>query len=146
MAKVTGQVGWVGKNKFGKYSIKLEDNDIWYNSNYEIKASKGDTVEFDDGGKKYCSKLRVIGSGGSSSSGGGSASNSDKERSLIRQNALRHAGVIVSNAIDCGIEDLNTELIADRTLELARRFEAYSSGEDAVVLDTHGSDKDFLDE
>ena len=126
MSKVTGTVGWVGKNKFGKYSLKLEESSIWYNSNYEIKANKGDRVEFDDGGKQYCQKLKVV---GSTATGLGSPAkgtdNSFKERSIIRQNALRHASVIISNCVGKNTD----EELTDRVLAMAKRFEAYASGD-----------------
>ena len=157
MALVTGVVGWSGKNKFGKFSLKLEDNDTWYNSQYEIKASKGDTVEFDDAGKKYVNKLRVIGGGSApSSSGAGSTASaggtSNRDRSIIRQNSLAHATALMRSSITA--EDPRTwDNVADDVIELARKFEAYSSGdldkldkeEDKPERDpTEGYDQDFL--
>lgn len=130
MSTVSGVVGWVGQNKFGKYSIKLEGNDNWYNSNYEIKASKGDTVEFDDGGKKYCSKLRVISSGGKGSTTTTKASSGrgvfpvpalDGSRAIIRQNAVTNANAFfTNNEVKYSVEDL---------IDVAKEIEAYTSGD-----------------
>lgn len=139
MAKVTGVVGWVGKNKFDKYSIKLEDNPQWYNSNYPINCEKGDTVEFDDGDKNYCRKLRVVSSGGGASApsaggktGGGSNKGSfpigvrDGQRSIIRQNALTNARELVTNVQD---PDEPLDNVTDEIIRVARKFEAYTTGD-----------------
>ena len=64
MATVTGKVE-AKSNKFGKFAILV--NDTWYSSKFEIKAERGDEVEFDDGGSKWCQKLKVISGGGGSS-------------------------------------------------------------------------------
>lgn len=135
MSMVTGTVGWVGQNKFGKYSIKLDGNETWYNSNYEIKAQKGDVVEFDDGGKKYCQKLKVINSSGAGYAPptGKPASQAsgrmgpfpipakDGQRSIIRQNAVTNANALLGNHGEpYTVEDL---------LQVASEIEKYTSGD-----------------
>lgn len=131
MSTVSGVVGWVGQNKYGKYSIKLEENENWYNSNYEIKANKGDTVEFDDGGKKYCSKLRVVSSGGKGSTTVTPIKSSgrgvfpvpalDGSRAILRQNAVTNANTILGNTRE--------SYTLEALLETARSIEAYTSGD-----------------
>jgi len=137
--KVTGYVE-ATSNKFDKYSILV--NDTWYSSKFEIKAERGDQVEFDDGGKKFCQKLRVIAPGGGGMTGGSvdNKVNTSRDRSIVRQNALSHATTVV---IDGGYKDTTVDATVDTIIEVARKFEAYSSGdEDVKAVDEHG---DFID-
>lgn len=144
MSTVTGVVGWCGKNKFGKYSIKLEGNETWYGSQYEIKASKGDTVEFDDGDKKYCNKLKVLSGGPTEAPTGGSNVTrgnfnskgvfpipaTDGQRSIIRQNAVTNANTFLQNN-GSGAKKAYT---VDDLLDVARQIESYTSGAGDVEL------------
>lgn len=61
MSQVQGVVAAVS-TKFGKFSINV--NDTWYNTKQEYAPSilpdKGDSVEFDDGGKNYLKKLKIV--------------------------------------------------------------------------------------
>lgn len=76
MATVTGTVEAVS-TKFGKFSVLI--NEKWYNTKQEWAPkplpTKGDQITFDDGGKNYLSKCKVVGSstktGVSGGSGGG---------------------------------------------------------------------------
>jgi hypothetical protein len=76
MAMVTGTVEVaLNPNKYGKFAMLV--NEVWYSTNpewLENKPSKGDTVSFDDKGKKYIHNLTITGKGSfspaASSSGG----------------------------------------------------------------------------
>jgi len=137
MGKVTGIVEM--KSRTGK-GIKI--NDEWYNSRYPLKCEKGDIVEFDDGGDKWCNKLKVVGKDSSPAStrnkpnwsankakrcscGMFPIAEDDGDRTMIR----RHA---VSAAIDM-IEKKPLEEISDDHVEtiiyFARKIEAYTSGD-----------------
>lgn len=75
MSQVQGVVEAVS-TKFGKFSIIV--NDTWYNTKQEYAPSilpdKGDSVEFDDGGKNYLKYLKVVKRGeGETQPGGASA-------------------------------------------------------------------------
>lgn len=62
MATVTGTIEAVS-HKFGKFGINVDGQ--WYNTKQEWapnpEPSKGDTVSFDDGGKNFIKKLKVVG-------------------------------------------------------------------------------------
>ena len=134
MAQVQGIVGWSGKNKFGKFSLKLEDNETWYNSQYEINCSKGQEVTFEDMGKKYVNNLKVVGGGGAAAPSGASSAPatagmpSDKDRMIIRQNSLSHAVNSLAYSILSDLED-NRDAVTDEIIRIARKFEEYSSGD-----------------
>lgn len=129
MSIVTGVVEAKSKTKYG-YGILVTGK--WHNSKFEIKCEKGDTVEFDDGGKNYCNKLKVISAGDAGTSapaarGGPKGSFPiglfDGQRSIIRQNAVTNANTYVANFLgdqDVSIEDL---------LDVARQIEAYTTGD-----------------
>lgn len=141
MAQVNGVVEWSGKDKFDNFSIKVNNN--WYKSKYPIKAEKGDTVEFDDGGKNYANKLRVV-TGGGTGTGSGTPSKGNgtfvskqfpvpglhPDRSIIRQNCLRHATELVTHGYHDGmLHSDNNDTVARCVIDLARRLEAYATGE-----------------
>lgn len=140
MSTVTGNVKAKSANKFG-FGIMV--NDKWYNSKYEIKAEKGDVVEFDDGGKNYIKGLKVsgrtvsdpvsaVGGGG----GGGKPSfrgpfpipAADGQRSIIRQNSVTNAvnlyGHLLAHKAITGKDDP-----VGAVLLMAREFEKYSAGD-----------------
>lgn len=144
MAIITGEIeAKTGKGKYGTYGILV--NGKWYNSKYEARCEKGDTVEFDDGGKNYYNKLKVVGgSGGSSSPSPGRSATpgfpvalDTKDRAIVRQNSLGHATSLVSNMIEAGAlkfpkwedREAATEAYAVLCVDVARIFEAYSSGD-----------------
>jgi len=122
-------------NKYDKFSILVDD--VWYSSKFEIKAEKGDVVEFDNGGagKKWCSKLKVVSKGSGSpaaavSSGTPAKSFSrgafpvpqlDGSRAIIRQNAVTNANAFFGNQ---SMDYTSVELI-----DMARAIEAYTSGD-----------------
>ena len=143
MAIVTGVVEYKAQNKFGGYSIKVNGN--FFNSKWEPACNKGDTVEFDDGGKKYINSLKVVGAGAPvaggtilpyAASAGGHASAAPKryrnngeeggfpihpgayERALDRRNALTAAVAMLGKGT-------KPELV----VEMARYFEAYTTGD-----------------
>lgn len=140
MATVTGKVeAMSGKSAYGTYGMLI--NGKWYNSKWPIKANKGDEVEFDDGGKSYVNKLTVVSAGGG---GGGAAPSAtptrstsysrgkfpiakdDGQISIIRQNALTNAVKLVTEAKGLGA---NIEDSVSTILDIARVFEAYTSGD-----------------
>ena len=131
--------------KFGSYGMLVDGK--WYNSKYEIKAEKGDEVEFDDGGKNYIKGLKVVSSGGdsatSSASGpstparsvGGGYGNrgkfpigkDDGQRSIIRQNSLARA-IEALEATDL-LTGIDPNDLVSTIISTARLFEAYSAGD-----------------
>lgn len=139
MATVTGIVEAASKNKYG-YGIMV--NGGWYNSKWEIKASKGDEVEFDDGGKTYVQKLRIVkaADGGSTAPVGSKASTgntsyrgvfplapNDGSRSIVRQNALTNSTNLLLG-LSVG-KDLKVDDAIKTILKIAREFEYYTSGD-----------------
>jgi hypothetical protein len=128
MAKVTGVVTKHDKNKFGGWSIVVDGN--YYNSKFEIKCGVGDNVEFDDGGKNYCSKLRVLSKGAPVATPKPAGGSSNRDTSIVRQNALRHATAAVT--AHGGTVDQPDELIAARIIAMAKVFEAYVNEETTV--------------
>lgn len=148
MATVTGVVEAMS-NKFDKYSILVDGK--WYSSKFEIRCEKGDTVEFDDGGKNYCQKLKVAGkgSGGGTpvSPGPGSAGKgfsrgvfpvplTDGSRAIIRQNSITNAVNLVNSLMPEVSKTLTLEQVAEMAeyranlaVDLARILENYSAGD-----------------
>lgn len=135
MSIVTGNVKASSQTKFG-YGILV--NDKWYNSKYEIKASKGDEVEFDDGGKNYIKGLKVVGSSpvaaapSVKASGGFSRGTfpipaKDGQRSIIRQNSVTNAVNLYTAIMATAKFDVGNA-VSD-VLLMAREFEQYSSGD-----------------
>lgn len=130
-------------NKYGKHSILVGGK--WYSSKFEIKASKGDSVEFDDKDKGYVNALKVLSAGSSpatkSSFGGRGAATvgfpvgfDTKDRSIVRQNSLSNAVKLVSDLglfeIDANDGGESMEKVALLCVNVARIFEAYSSGDE----------------
>ena len=67
-------------HKYDKFAVLIDEK--WYNTKKEyaeewpVKPTVGDVITFDDGGKKYLGKMKIVSSSGSSgtpkaSSGGG---------------------------------------------------------------------------
>jgi hypothetical protein len=141
MAQVSGVVEWAGSNKFGGYSIKV--GGAYFNSKFEIKCKKGDTVEFDSGSTgKYCNKLKVVSSGGGSeapSNSGGSKPYTrskfpidveDGQRSIIRQNALTNARELYIAAATLNkVKVDDPKKAAEVVIEIARIFEGFTAGD-----------------
>jgi hypothetical protein len=71
MATVKGKIEAISR-KYDKFSVMVNDN--WYGTKKEWTPSpeptKGDTIEFDDGGKKYLSKCRIVEKGAYSAGAG----------------------------------------------------------------------------
>lgn len=88
----TGIVAVVTKNKFG-YGLKLEGNEAWFNSKWEPKCSRGDSVTFDDKDKRYINDLKVTEAAVAAPSGGSSGGGGYDKRqtSIVRQNAVTNA-------------------------------------------------------
>ena len=143
MTIVTGVVENANVN-FGKFSILLDG--VWYGTKEEwapkIRPSKGDTVEFDDGGNKYLQNCRITGKGGvvsaapapTGASGGYVAKSKGgfqertfpvaplaPERTINRQNALT-AAVNMASHVAGGMTQ-------EAVVETARYFEAYTTGD-----------------
>ena len=146
MAQVNGVVAAMS-NKYDKFSVCVDD--VWYSSKFEIPCSRGDTVTFDNGDKKWCRQLKVVAAGGGGSapapSGGGYSAPTGapkaaykpafpigidtKDRSIVRQNSLTHATKLyIAGTFFVDSADL-TETDAQKIVELARIFEDYSSGD-----------------
>lgn len=145
MAKVSGVVE-VTTDKFSKFNMLV--NGKWYSTKPEwvgCTISKGDMVEFDDGGKNFIKYAKVLSSGNEvTDSPPPSGSNTVKvskpqrteaetavmdnsfinlsrDRAIIRQNALTNA---VHYHPDGGVEDV---------LSIAKQFESYTSGDSDTV-------------
>lgn len=137
MGMITGEVEAIS-TKFGKFGILVGGK--WYNTNPEWingdKPNKGDTVEFDDGGRNYLKKLKILGGGSApsasapSGSGGSSGgvydtgfplSPTNPKRTINRQNALTNAVSYVNNN--------DGEASPEEVIAVARIFEAYTCGD-----------------
>lgn len=131
-----------GKSSYGTYGIMVGGK--WYNSKYEVKANKGDEVEFDDGGKNYCNKLKVLsGGGGGATTAAPTAPRSatsysrgkfpiptdDGQRSIIRQNSLTNAVNFLASVMkyDGAIDHMDDAIAT--VVDVARVFESYSAGD-----------------
>lgn len=138
MSMVTGTVKVCKQSKFGWGLLLEEDETKWYNSKFEIKASTGDNVTFDDGGKNYVNKLRVNTGGVVAKTG--SVSNStapakmhllpvplDNSRAIIRQNALTNAREFFIGRLLGEEEEVDKNL--SEIIRIARIFENYTSGD-----------------
>lgn len=148
MANVTGIVKAKSANKFG-FGVMV--NDKWYNSKFEIPCDKGDEVSFDDGGKAYVKDLTVVnaGKGSAGVAAVGTAAKAvagsgysrgvfplppnDGSRSIVRQNSITNATVLVTSMINKGLLKEGTDWVATIT-SIARDFEKYSSGDLDVEL------------
>lgn len=147
MATVSGAVEAVS-TKFGKFGVLIGGK--WYNTKPEWLTetpNKGDMVEFDDGGRNYIKKLVIKSSGGGEAptSGGSSHSSSPRsgggrtfpvaptapERTINRQNAL-------TNAVNFANLNKDTGYSPEDILEVARIFEAYTTG-DLDVLEAEAA-------
>lgn len=137
MAIVSGTVD-ATSNKFGKFSICVDEK--WYGTKFPPSPApaRGDQVEFDDGGKNFINKLKVVSSGGGApasapSTGGGMKYRGsgfpvdplDGSRAIIRQNALTNARELVQSLAPKVSYDEQVELIID----IASKFERYSAGD-----------------
>lgn len=157
MGTVTGIVQAKSSNKFG-HGIMVGGS--WYNSKYPIVCDKGDEIEFDDGGKNYANKVKVISSGGGASTGVGASGSgtagavplakstggysrgvfpipaNDGTRSIVRQNSVTNAVNLVSAMIASKKPgSAEGESVVDWVLSIAREFEKYSSGDlDAEIV------------
>lgn len=75
MTQHTGTIEFVSR-KYDKYAVKLEGQDGWYSTKsqyadeWDYQPKKGDEVTFDDGGKKYFSKHKVLKMGAGNPVGG----------------------------------------------------------------------------
>jgi len=137
MSTVRGTVDKVNiPDQYGKASILV--NGKWYNTRPDwlpTTPSQGDTVEFDDGGRNYIKKLKVVSSGGpvaSSSSGNTPTPTGGRtfpvgvtapERTINRQNALTNAVNYYNHTGRVG--DVSPEDVIDT----ARIFEEYTTGD-----------------
>jgi len=137
MATVTGVVEGVS-TKFGKYSILVDGT--WYGTKEEwatVKPNKGDNVSFDNGGAKFFKNCTIVGGASPSapaSSGGGGKSYSkgsfpvdpeDGSRAILRQNALTNARNLFGELK----EGQDVEAVVAQIIEVAREFEAFTSGD-----------------
>lgn len=150
MANVTGTVEATNTN-FGKFNILVDGK--WYNTKEEwasVRPNKGDTVSFDDGGKNYLKRLTIVGAGTPATSApstgrskGGYRANGEKggfpihplayERALDRRNALNVAATLLESSMEIkpvlDLTDKDLDNISTAVLTLARKFEAYSTGD-----------------
>jgi hypothetical protein len=116
--------------KFGKFSVMVDGN--WYGTKEEWaptpRPQKGDEIEFDPKGGKYLNKCRIVSVDSSTLSGGSSGpasapKNTDRERAIIRQNAL-------TNAVNFCIASCTTEELSEEEVIItAMKFEKYTSGD-----------------
>ena len=159
MAQVTGTVENFNTN-YDKYSISV--NGTWYSTKLEwakVKPVAGDEVTFDDAGGKYTKNLKIVthGSGATATPTSGVSGAGLKpapvyqpktfpldalhpDRCIVRQNALRHAAVLMAAMISPDT-DWQPDVLASQTISLAEAFEYYTSGQDiADLAETMGAD------
>lgn len=125
MALVTGTIEAVS-HKFDKFSINV--NGEWYSTKQEWAPSpepnKGDTVSFDNGGKKFIKKLKVVGSGGAPSSSGGtgySKPNLGIEVGHASNLAMRVLEMkVADNVIDANDDETLYKLFTEHTQNIYR--------------------------
>jgi hypothetical protein len=131
-------------DKFGNCSINV--NGQWYNSKPEyvkVMPKEGDTVDFIAKGK-YFNNLKVVSAGGgvsgqakaSGTAGGGQQTQGflavelERNRAIIRQNALTSAvNAYAGSLIDVSEEQGQMDECIDDIIYIARKFEAYTSGD-----------------
>jgi hypothetical protein len=145
MTTVSGFVKAKSANKFG-FGIMV--NDKWYNSKSEIGCSKGDEVEFDDGGKNYIRDLKITkgssdttttssspmaskgSSGASYARGVFPLATNDGSRSIVRQNSITNAVALYTSVVgDVVSKPEDLENVAYSVINIARIFEKYSAGD-----------------
>lgn len=137
MAKVSGVVEFGGQSKFDADKYTVQINGMYYNQKKEwmngVFPSKGDVVEFDDGGGKYIQKIRVVGAGEVPT-----ASSSPKPRSVNSSPAGRTFPVGKSapertinrqNALTAAVNYCNENHSPEQVIDIARMFEAYTTGD-----------------
>ena len=160
MSEVNGIVESIGtkevKTRFGmKPTFSMKVDGEWYKLGFtKPKCDKGDEVSFSyvEGtyGREVDAKAIIVGAGGAKGaptpagvvpraapSYGGKGvfpiPALDGQRAIVRQNALTNARevVVVFDKGDKGVYDY--DIIADKIIRLARKFEAYACGDlDAV--------------
>jgi hypothetical protein len=146
--------------------FKLEDG-TWYSNFTPLEGvSMGDVVTFEYQTKGSFNNIKgsvkVIGGGGGSApaaSGGKPASSGggwkqkkfpiavdDGARAINRQNALAHAvnGIAVINT-DATLHKWSDEKYAEEVIQLARRFEAYTTGDLDVAIGEAMAEADAAD-
>lgn len=143
MAQVTGVVE-ATSNKFSKFSVLVDGT--WYATKEEWapnpRPNKGDTITFDDGGGKFLKRCKVT-TGGTvtplakpvdsgryrknGEAGGFPVHPLAYERTLDRRNATQVAATIVSN--NKAVASLSVEDVTDMVLDVARKIEAYTTGD-----------------
>lgn len=135
MGQVTGTVAATNDN-YGKVNIQV--NGGWYSTKKEWwkgpEPAAGDEVSFDDGGKNYIKYFKITGKGSGSAAPSGGASGGAKapvggdtfpvaplspKRTINRQNALTNAVKYLEGV----------EATEKRVVEVARYFEAYTTGD-----------------
>lgn len=136
MTNKTGTVEAI-TDKFGKFNVLLDDGN-WYSTKMEWKPkfpiNKGDVITFDAGPTgKYLQKVKITSGGSSPSPSNGGSSNAPvkavggrtfpvgalaPERTINRQNALTNA-----------VNFCNEETPPEEVIEVARLFEAYTTGD-----------------
>jgi hypothetical protein len=140
MSMVTGVVE--AKARTGK-GIKV--GDLWYSAFTAATldgVERGDEVSFEsvlDKTGKYNNIKGAVKKGGTTVPVSGASSDGtlkvlkpslDRERSIIRQNALTNAREHYSSVVDFkALESLSIEETCKAVIEVARIFEAYTSGD-----------------
>jgi hypothetical protein len=149
MSQVQGQVEAIS-NKFGKFSVLVDGN--WYASkqeyttNWDHTPMKGEIIQFDSGKTgKYLNYPKLVGSSPAPEmappkANPAPANNASRqfpvaplapERTINRQNALTNA---VNATVRLGFETPSMkhecmETLGDEIITLARKFEAYTTGD-----------------
>jgi len=149
MGNVSGVVGAVRKDSRG-----LMIDDVWYSSyNAFSGVARGDTVSFEfvekGAFKNIKGAIRKEGSGGGTapaaagaapkaySRGGFPIDVKDGQRSIIRQNAVTNAREVLSMAMTKDqMEGLGKDDLTDTVINVARRIEAYTTGDLDIEIAT----------
>ncbi|RMH16983.1 MAG: hypothetical protein D6698_08950 [Gammaproteobacteria bacterium] len=133
METIKGEVGFIKTRQVSTkrgmvtaYSIKLEDGP-WISFGFKKPDfSKGDVVEFDVQGEyNDCKAHRIVSK--DSGTGGAPAASSNRDRTIVRQNALGHATTIALALLP--EKKPSSEVVAERVIKLAEKFEHWVMGD-----------------
>lgn len=89
--------------KFDKYSVLVDGE--WYRTKMEwakVKPNRGDTIEFDDGGSKFLSKVKIVSAGSGSSGGTAGSAKPDYNLGVELGHASNIALRVINKMIDTG--------------------------------------------
>ena len=136
MAKVSGVVEFGGQSKFDQEKYTVQVNGNYYNQKKEWMngtfPSKGDEVEFDDGGAKYIKNLRIVSGGnggGASAPVARSVNSSPAGRTFPVGKSAPERTINRQNALTAAVNYCKDGYSPEQVIDVARMFEAYTTGD-----------------